>query len=238
MRTLTVALAVSLAASPAVAAEDLPTFLKAATAAARPNVPLRADGELVTTSPDGTTRDQLAILRRPNGDVYIELRTSGIRALLLGNGKALLVPATGKSPTDFALDTSLGNSEFTREDLRPFAADYYRSPTIVDRNGDELTVSLTPNPSQYALQVITFNGPRHAPVVVKNYKDTVSNLMKMSRATGLTSIGGTWMPSEIAMENFPLHTTSTAKLRWQTVEDTPALFDPASLSKPSTLQWP
>jgi len=86
--------------------------------------------------------------------------------------------------------------------------------------------------------VITFNGPRHAPVVVKNYKDTVSNLMKMSRATGLTSIGGTWMPSEIAMENFPLHATSTAKLRWQTVEDTPALFDPASLSKPSTLQWP
>jgi hypothetical protein len=238
MRTLTVALVVSLAASPVVAAEDLPTFLKGATAAARPNVPLRADGELLTTSPDGTTRDQLAMLRRPNGDVYIELRTAGIRALLLGNGKAFLVPGAGKSATDFALDASLGNSEFTREDLRPFAADSYRSPTIVDRNGDELSVSLTPHPSQYALEVITFNGSRHVPVVVKNYKDTVSNLIKMSRSTGLTSIGGTWMPSEIAMENFPLHATSTAKLRWQTTEDVPALFDPAALSKPSTLQWP
>jgi len=238
MRTLTVALVVSLTALPAAAAEDLPTFLVAATAAARPNVPVRADGELVTTSPDGSARDQLAVLRRPNGDVYLELRNAGIRALLLADGKALLVPGTGKSPTDFALDASLGNSEFTREDLRPFAGSYYRSPTIVDRNGDDVSVSLTPHPSQYALQVITFNGPRHVPVVVKNYKDTVSNLVKMSRSTGLTSMAGTWMPSEIAMENFPLHATSTAKLRWQTTDDMPALFDPAGLSKPSPLAWP
>ena len=238
MRTGAVALVIFIAAVAVAATEDLPTFLQAATAAARPNVPLRADGELVTTSPEGTVRDQIAVLRRPNGDVYLELRTAGTRALLFADGrKALLVRGPGKSAEEFALDAPLGTSEFTREDLRSFSADTYRSPTIVDRNGDELTVSLTPQPSQYALQVITFNGPKHVPVVVKNYKDKVSNLIKMRRSSGLTSIGGTWMPSQITMENFPLHSTSTATLRWQTTDDMPALFDPAALAKPSPLTW-
>jgi hypothetical protein len=222
------------------AAEDLTTFLTAATAAARPNVPLRADGELTTTSPDGTVGDQIAILRRPNGDVYIELRNSGVRALLLGDGKtALLVPGKGKSAAAFALDTQLGGSEFTREDLQPFNASPYRSPIIVDRNPGELTVSLTPSPpSQYALQVMTFDSERKAPLVVKDYKDTVSNLVKVRRSTQHTTVGDGWQPGEITMENFPMRSTSTLRLHWWQIEDVPALFDPAALGKPSALSWP
>ncbi len=239
MRTPVVALALVLAAAAPAVREDLPTFLKYATAAARPNTPLRADGTLVTTSPDGTVRDQIAILRRPNGDVYLELRNTGARALLPGDGStALLVPAGGKSGEPFALDASLDGSEFTREDLRPFNAEFYRSPTIVDRDDTEMTVSLTPAPSQYTLQVITFDRAKKVPLVVKNYKDTLSNLMKMRRSRGLTSAGGTWLPTEVTMENFPLRTTSTITLRWQPTEDAPALFDPAALSKPSPLTWP
>ena len=240
MQAFAVAFVVLLAAVTPAAAEDLSAFLTAATAAAKPTAPLRADGELVTTSSDGTVRDQIAILRRPNGDVYIELRDSGVRALLLGDGKtALLVSGKGKSPATFALDTPLDGSEFTREDLRPFSAAYYRSPIIVDRNPGELTVSLTPSPpSQYALQVVTFDGDRKAPLVVKNYKDTVSNLVKVRRSTRHTSVGDGWQPGEITMENFPMRSTSTLTLRWQPTEDVPALFDPAALGKPSTLTWP
>ncbi len=71
MRTPAVALALLITGAGAAAAGDLTAFLTAATAAARPNAPLRADGELVTTSPDGTVRDQITIVRRPNGDVYL-----------------------------------------------------------------------------------------------------------------------------------------------------------------------
>ena len=53
--------ALCVVAAPA-AAEDLPTFLKAATASARPDAPVRADGTLVTTSPDGSRSDQIAIV--------------------------------------------------------------------------------------------------------------------------------------------------------------------------------
>jgi hypothetical protein len=236
---IVVALVLSLAAAPAVG-EDLPTFLKAASAAARPTAALRADGTLVTTSPDGTVRDQIAIVRRPNGDLYVELREAGTRALLLADGdKALLVPAKGKRSEPFALDASLGGSEFTREDLRPFNVQNYQSPTIVDRRNGEVTVSLTPNAgSQYSLQVITFDSERKVPLIVKNYKETISNLVKMRRSRNFTSAGGTWVPSEIAMENFPLRSNSALTLSWRQTEDVPTLFDPAALDKPSPLTWP
>lgn len=236
---IVVALVLSLAAAPAVG-EDLPTFLKAASAAARPTAALRADGTLVTTSPDGTVRDQIAIVRRPNGDLYVELREAGTRALLLADGdKALLVPTKGKHSEPFALDASLGGSEFTREDLRPFNVQNYQSPTIVDRRNGEVTVSLTPNAgSQYSLQVITFDSERKVPLIVKNYKETISNLVKMRRSRNFTSAGGTWVPSEIAMENFPLRSNSALTLSWRQTEDVPTLFDPAALDKPSPLTWP
>jgi outer membrane lipoprotein-sorting protein len=236
---IVVALVLSLAAAPAVG-EDLPTFLKAASAAARPTAALRADGTLVTTSPDGTVRDQIAIVRRPNGDLYVELREAGTRALLLADGdKALLVPAKGKRSEPFALDASLGGSEFTREDMRPFNVQNYQSPTIVDRRNGEVTVSLTPNAgSQYSLQVITFDSERKVPLIVKNYKETISNLVKMRRSRNFTSAGGTWVPSEIAMENFPLRSNSALTLSWRQTEDVPTLFDPAALDKPSPLTWP
>jgi len=96
MRSFVTALA--LFAATAVGAEDLITFLNAATAATRSNVPVRAQGELVTTSPEGTVRDQLALVRRPNGDMYLELHNSGVRALVLADGKALIVAKKGGSP--------------------------------------------------------------------------------------------------------------------------------------------
>lgn len=239
MRTIVATLAALAVAAAAPAAEDLPTFLKAASAV-RPETPVRADGTLASTSPDGTTKDPIAIVYRPNGDLYLELKTSGARALLLANGStALLVPGKGDSSETFALDAALAASEFTREDLRLFRLDDYRSPTIVDRREGEVTVSLTPNPpSQYALQVVTFDTSTKVPLLVKDYKETISNLVKMRRSKSFATVAGMALPGEIVMENFPLRATSTMTLRWQPTTDVPALFDPASLSKPSTLTWP
>jgi outer membrane lipoprotein-sorting protein len=240
MRPSVVAFVLLLAATAPAVAEDLPTFLAAASAAARPTAPLRADGTLVTTSPDGAVRDQIAIVRRPNGDAYLELRNSGARALVRDGGTtALLVPGSGQRSAAFALDASFGGSEFTREDLRPFNVEHYRSPTIVDRRDGEVTVSLTPNAdSQYTLQVITFDTESKVPLLTKSYKETISNLVKMRRARNFSSAAGTSLPAEITMENFPLRAISTLTLKWQPTEDLPALFDPAALDKPSPLTWP
>jgi hypothetical protein len=230
MRSILLTLAALTVGAATAAAEDLPTFLTAATAAARPNAPVRADGTLVTTSPDGSVTDQIAIIYRPNGDLYVELQKAGARALLLADGRA----AVDKR----ALEEPLDSTEFTREDLRAFKVGDYRSPTIVDRRDGEITVSVTPEPSQYALQVITFDTDKKVPLLVKNYKDTISNLVKMRRSRKFASVAGTWLPGEIVMENFPLRSTSTMTLTWKPTEDVPGLFDPASLGKSSTLTWP
>lgn len=229
---------VTLLAAASAAGEDLATFLAAATAAARPNTTLRADGTLVTTSPDGSVRDQLVIVRRPNGDTYLALQKAGVRALLRADGEAFIVSGPDEDREAFAADASFGGSEFTREDLQLFVAARYISPTIVDRNATEVTVSLTPRPSQYTLQAVTFDSAKHVPVKVMSYKDTVSNLLRMRRDRGLTAAGGTWLPTEVTMENFPLRVISTMTLAWKPVDDMPALFDPAALDKPSTLAWP
>lgn len=237
MKSVAAVLIASAVAAPC-AAEDLAAFLAAATAAARPQSVVRADGELVTTSPDGSARDRIAILRRRNGDLYIELHDARLRALLLADGSAFVVPKAGAARTPFALDAALDASELTREDLQPFAAARFGSPTIVDRNPSEVTISLTPQPSQYTLQVITFDSAKHVPVKVMAYKDTLSNLLRMRRERGLVEVGGTWLPAEISVENFPLRTTTTLALQWKAVEHQPALFDPAALDTPSALTWP
>jgi hypothetical protein len=232
MRIPVVVFVLLLSAAATASGEDLAVFLTAATAAARPTAPVRGDGELVTTSPDGSAHDQIAIVRRPNGDVYAELRNAGIRAVLTGDGNtALLVPGAGKRSAPFALDASLGDSEFTREDLRPFTAAAYRSPTIVDRGSEDLTVSLTPEASQYLLQVITFDTAKKVALVVKNYKEKISNLVKMRRDHGFTSVGGAWLPAEISMEDFPLRATSAMTAALAAGRRPAALFDPAALEQ-------
>jgi hypothetical protein len=219
--------------------DDLAGFLAAASAASKPAAPIRGDGELVTTSADGTTRQQIAVLQRPNGDLYLELRPIGLRALIPSSGEAMLSAAPGNAAAPFALDAPLAGSEFTREDLQPFNLARFGSPTIVDRNGAEMTVSLDPlKPSQYSLEAITFDRDKHAPVKVMLYKDTLSNLLKMRRDGDLVQLAGRWLPKTVSMENFPLRTTSTVTLSWSETADQPALFDPKTWAQPSPLSFP
>ena len=229
------ALLLVLAAVPA-RGEDLAALLAGATSAARPVATVRGEGELVTVSPDGTTRHRLAIAQRPAGDLYIEVASPRARALLPATGAALL--AAGSTPAPFPLDAALVGSEFSREDLQPFDAGRFGSPTIVDRGADDTTVSLDPRDSQYSLQVITFDREKRVPIKVMSYKDTLSNLLKMRRESGHVLVGGRWLPTEITIENFPLKTTSTLTLQWTTVDEQAARFDPKTFASAPPLLAP
>lgn len=222
-----VALLLVLAALPA-AGEDLAALLGGATAAARPTATVRGEGELVTVSAEGTVRHRIVLVQRPGGDLYIEVASPGARALIPASGVALL--ASAGTPAPFALDAALAGSEFSREDLQPFDAGRFGSPTIVDRSDEDVTVSLDPHPSQYSLEVITFDRARRVPLKVMAYQDTLNNLLKMRRESGHVEVGGRWLPTEIAIENFPMKATSTLRLAWKTVDDQPARFDPATFA--------
>lgn len=208
--------------------EDLAALLATATQASRPSMPVRGVGRLVTTSADGTVTHRIAIAQRPSGDLYIEVQSPGFRALLPATGKALL--ASGSAPAPFAADAALAGSEFSREDLQPFDAARFGSPTIVDRSDEEATVQLDPRDSQYSLEVITFDRQKLVPIKAMTYKDTLNNLLKMRRDNAHVQVGGRWLPTEVTIENFPLKATSTLTLAWTAGDDQPALFDPATFA--------
>lgn len=225
------------ATAPPARGEDLAALLAGATAGTRPTAAVRGEGELVSVSPEGTTRARLAVLQLPSGDLYLEVQPPGARALLLASGPAWLSPRAGASAVPFANDATLAGSEFSREDLQPFDAGRYGSPTIVDRSPAETTVQLDPRDSQYTLVVVTFDREKQVPVKVMSYKDTLSHLLRMRRERGHQQVAGRWLPTEIAIENFPMKVTSTLTLQWRTTEAQPARFDPKTFAAaPALLQ--
>lgn len=221
-----------------VGAEDLPAFLRAATESMRPKTAVRAFGKAVTTSPEGTVEDELAIVQSPGGDLYLELRKSRTRALILAAGKEAFVSNDGGKAEPFALDAAFDATHFTREDLHPFDSSRYAAPRISDLGAYELTVTLEPKPTQYALIVMTFDRQKKALKKTLYYRDAPNNLVKMRQDADLVSVGDGWLSGSIAMQDFQLRAKTSFSLRWEAAAAPAGIFERASLDKPSPIAWP
>ncbi len=222
----------------ALRAEDLPAFLAAADAAARPAEIVRADGELLSRSPAGTRRQQVALVRRPNGDLYVELAPSGVRALLPSASQAQWVPTRNAPQSPLSPATSLPGSDFSAADLQPFDATRWTAPTVVDRTEEEITISCHPTDGSYSLAVLTFDRERHVLLKALLYQENLRNLVKLRRESGHVQVAGAWLPTEISVEHFPLRATSSISLRWATAPELVAVFDQNALTRPSPLHFP
>jgi hypothetical protein len=219
---------------------DLNVLLPEMEQAARPAVPLRADGELAVTTPENTRREQIVMLQRENGDLYIELRPAQLKYLILEGGKRAVAHTPGAKEAGALADgATLDGSDFTREDLRPFAVAQYHTPRIVDQSAGEVQIALFPQKSQYSMVVITFDRQKRVPIKHMYYQETLSNLVKMRRDQGHVLVGRRWLPATISIENFAMRATSTLTLQWaQAPNVTPEMFDPLLLPRPSTIEWP
>jgi len=219
---------------------ELQTFLLESEDALRPVTTLRADGELSFHSPDENRRDHVLLVRNPSGDLYIELRHAGTKALLLGaKAQAFRLAKGEKQPKPFPRSEALFDSDFTREDLEPFSFRRYGPPSIADQSEDRITLTLYPKDSQYSLLVATFDRRKKVPLKILYYRKTLSNLVKMRRASGHALVGRMWLPTVITMEDFQIRTRTELKLTWrQEHEVGPELFDPAFLIHSSGLTWP
>lgn len=227
----------TLAAAPA-QGENLATFLKAANESATPATAVRAVGDVVTKTIDGTKRDRILVVLRPDGGLYLELREAGTRALVLDRG-ARAFQARGGKRQKFEKDQAFDTTELTMEDLLPFDAGRYDSPTIVYRDEQQLSVQLNPLRSQYSLVVVTFDPAKHVPIKSLYYKDTLNNLVKMRLDSDHAEVEGCWLPGTVKMQNFPLRTETELSLKWSPAGDLPeGLFDPEKLAAPSGLKWP
>jgi len=237
------ALAATVSPAGAVDTNRAEAMLRAVEGQMRVAAPLRADGELVVTSPDGTQRTPIILIYRPgkNGtDVYVELKRDGSKALILADGAEAYRLASGASKAEpFPPDAALADSDFLREDLEPFHVRLGGQAQISDENGTSMTVMFVPKPSQYSLLVHTLDTDRKVPLKTLYYRDTVNNMVKMQRNNDYVAVGTKWLPTTITMEDFKLRTESTLTLKWsQAPSVVPELFDPAFLARPSGLQWP
>jgi hypothetical protein len=228
-------LARTAAAEPA----DLATFMRAVDEGAAPAASVRADGTIVSDTLEGKVEDQIALVVRPNKDVYVELRKSGLRAIVKGDGSAGEIVEKGSSPEAFAQDQAFGATDFSREDLMPFQASRYDSATVVYRDANQVAVQLNPLKSQYSLCVITFDPTKKARVKTLYYKDTLNNLLKMRLDSDHQQVGDRWWPGKVTMETFGLKTKTTLGLKWSAAGDgADKLFEAGSLANPSSLAWP
>jgi hypothetical protein len=228
-----------LAAAAAAESQDLATFMKAADEAAAPAATARADGTIVSDTLEGKKEDHIVLVVRPNKDVYIEMRQSGRRALLKGDGSGGQIAEKGAAPADFPPSQAFGSTDFTGEDLTPFRAAHYNSATIVYRDANQLAVQLNPLKSQYSLTLITFDPSKKAPVKTLYYKDTLNNLLKMRLDGDHQQLGDRWFPGKVSMETFALKTKTTLHLKWSAAAaDAEKVFEAGALAKPSTITWP
>lgn len=219
---------------------DLGVFLPEMEEAARPNVSLRADGTITTTTPEKSTSDQIILLHRESNDVYAELRQAKYKVLLLKGGTEAFRHVDGaKQPGPCAPETPLGESEITCEDLQPFRVERYHTPRIVDQSGQQVQLALFPKQSQYSLVVITFDREKKVPLKTMYYQETLNNLVKMRRDSDHVLVGRRWMPTKVTVERFALRSTTTLNLTWKQSPDVPPeIFDRAFLARPSNLKWP
>lgn len=220
-------------------AEDLKDFLRAATEANRPDVPLRADGEISVRSPDATTQDKIILVAQTDGDVYIETK-KGTKALLHPPDYEVFVRAGKDSPVrKAALEAAFSGTGFTWEDLLPFDASSWEFPVIIDKSPHQLTVQLTPKTEQYVLVVSTFDREKRVAVKTLYYVEKSSNLVKMRTDEDLVEVAGKWLPRKITMKTFAQQTDTTLTLKWRKAEDLPAhLFRSDSLDRDSGLRFP
>lgn len=225
---LTAVLGATVAVPPARGA-DVRDVLRAVASNARAPQPLRADGQITR---DGAAPVAIVLLAR--GDrVYLETST-GTRALIRP-GRAVVRAAAG--PVRAEPDAPLPDTDLLLLDLAPATAGDLAIPQVSDDGPAGVVVTGAPaRPSAYVLLVETID-PEHRWVVrTKYYRDTVTNMVKMRRDTGLVEVAGRWRPGRIAVERFRPPSETTITLAWRDAPDAPpAVFTLAGLRAPSPL---
>jgi hypothetical protein len=207
-------------------------------------VPLRADGTIESDSAKGKKSDRVALLTRNRegggAETLFAFEKADLRVLVAGPEGAKI--ATGKKVRDAKLETQIGDTSFTVEDLLPFDPKRCWGVHIVDDRPDVMAIRCDPGKdtkTQYTLTVWKVDRAKGVPVQVLYYRETMSNLVKMLKADDLVSVGNKWRPQRLVMQDFKLHTKDVLTLTWQQdPKFPPELFDPRSLGDTSLLNWP
>ena len=204
-------------------AGDLAAFLERAERMSAANEKVEAD--VTIRDADGTTRRaHLVIDPAGAGTAVFEEADVGWKSetpLSWKDGKA--VAKTGASSAKIGIDDPWAGSDLRGIDFFPFwKTDYSRALTS-DENTLEQTVSLFADPGRpYALYVVTFDKTMLVPHMIKFYKDTFNNLVRIRTDKDWVMIGSRPRPTKMLIQDYAAHSMRMYTFEWRLAGAAPA----------------
>ena len=205
-----------LAWGPPAHAGDLAAFLDRAERMATINE--KVEAEVTIRESDGTTRKAHVEIDPAGGGTTIfqqaDLGWKSETPLAWKDGKAVV--KTGAASTRIGINDPLAASDLRGIDFFPFWKTDYGKAFTSDENTLEQTVSLFADPGRpYSLYVITFDKAKLMPRMIKFYKDTFNNLVRIRTDKDWVMVGSRPRPTQILVKDFAANSLRTYSFEWK-----------------------
>jgi len=213
-------------------AGDLAAFLDRAERMATVNEKVEAD--VTIKEADGTTRKaHLEIDPAGGGTAIFEQPETGWKSetpLAWKDGK--VVASTGAASKKIGVDDPLAASDLRGIDFFPFWKTDYGKAFTSDENTLEQTVSLFADSGRpYSLYVITFDKAKLMPRMIKFYKDTFNNLVRIRTDKDWVMVGSRPRPTQILIRDFAGNSLRTYEFEWKLAGAAAPVATPAAAVK-------
>ncbi|HEY2775240.1 MAG TPA: hypothetical protein VGK20_14425 [Candidatus Binatia bacterium] len=221
-RAAVAALALATAVPAPAHAGDLAAFLERAEKMSTVNEKVEAD-ITIKDAAGATSKAHVTIDPAGGGTVTFEKPDVGWKSetpLGWKDGKG--VTRSGGSSIKVGVDDPLAGTDLRGIDFFPFwKTDYSRAMTS-DENTLEQTVSLYGDTGRpYALYVITFDKAKLVPHMVKYYRDTFNNLVRIRTDKDWVMVGSRPRPTEVLIKDFTTGSLHQYSFAWK-LADQPA----------------
>ncbi|HYC55206.1 MAG TPA: hypothetical protein VEL28_09740 [Candidatus Binatia bacterium] len=222
--TILVCLAIIAAPRPAGAdINDLVAFLDRAERMSTVNEKVQAT--ITVKEGEGAGRKAVVILDPAGGgtQVFTQEETGWKSQTPLAWKNGTVVEKKGAGERSISVDDPLAGTDLRGLDFFPFWKTDYSGAFVSDENPMEKTVSLYATKGQpYSLYVISFDKAKLVPRMIKFYKDSFSNLVRIRTDKDHVMIGSRPRPTKILVRDFASSSLRTYELEWKLVDDASA----------------
>lgn len=206
----------TLAVATPVRAGDLAAFLERAERMA--TVTEKVEADVTIRDVDGSTRKaHLVIDPAGDGRATMEQPDSGWKSetpLAWKDGKA--VAKTGAAEAKLDIDDPLGATDLRGIDFFPFWKSDYSRALSSDESTTDQTVSLYADKGRpYLLYVVTFDKAKLVPKMIKLYKDSYNNLVRIRTDQNWVMVGSRPRPTEMMIRDFAGNTIRSYSFAWK-----------------------
>ena len=178
----------------------------------------KVEAEVTIRQADGQTgKAHLVIDPAGAGTLNFERADTGWKSETpLGWKEGTAVTGSGAASSKLGVDDPLAGTDLRSIDFFPFwKTDYSRALTS-DENTLEQTVSLYADTGRpYALYVITFDKAKLVPEMVKFYRDSFNNLVRIRTEKNWVMVGSRPRPTEVEIKDFAGNAQSTYTFEWK-----------------------